>query len=51
VLSGTPRLTKGFWAAYQDAGGGDQGCGSSATGFAVPIIWLALLGLGTRRKR
>jgi uncharacterized protein (TIGR03382 family) len=51
VLTGTPRLTQGFWSAYQSAGGGDQGCGSSATGFAVPIIWLALLALGARRKR
>lgn len=50
VLSGRPRLTQGFWAAYQAAGGGDQGCGSSATGFAAPIIWLALLAL-SRRKR
>jgi hypothetical protein len=51
VLTGTPRLTHGFWAAYQSAGGGDHGCGSSsATGLGAPLVWLALLSL-SRRKR
>jgi hypothetical protein len=51
VLTGTPRLTQGFWAAYQADGGGDHGCGSSATGFAAPLVWLAMLALSSRRKR
>jgi uncharacterized protein (TIGR03382 family) len=51
VLTGTPRLTQGFWAAYQAAGGGDKGCGSSATGFGAPLLVLALLALTSRRKR
>ena len=48
LIAATPRLTKGFWARYRDAGGTEQGGCQSVQG----IPWLLAGGLWLlRRKR
>lgn len=44
----TPLHSTGFWQAYRDAGGGEQGCAAAG---AAPVLSGALLLLLRRRKR
>lgn len=49
LVSGTPELTKGFWARYRDAGGAQQGGCQAVHGF--PLLLAGGLWLLQRRKR